>query len=232
MDKQELQDQIYDLEMQVNMSKGRISELRTALAESEKARQDAVSAIQVWAKDAQAMKSRAEAAEFALAEARKVCAEVYQWAGAYDAPSAVLDNLSDAASGSTLCHKTVLPIAEPDHLTRLFAAESALAALQEENVRYLDAIGKIRAAYHNICNTTNVKTRDFWNTFGEIVELADQALSTTPETAKVQAVIEAARGHEMRARKKGNDHERHAVMSGDDSKCVCDICEAVRDLNK
>lgn len=43
-----------------------------------------------------------------------VCSEAYQLAGAIGAPSAVLDNLSDAAQGSPLRHETFLPILDTD----------------------------------------------------------------------------------------------------------------------
>lgn len=44
---------------------------------------------------------------------REVCGEAYQFAGAYDAPEKVLDNLSDAANGRKLRHKTFLPVPCP-----------------------------------------------------------------------------------------------------------------------
>lgn len=41
---------------------------------------------------------------------RQVCAEAYQMAGAIDAPIEALDNLSAAANGCPIPHKTFLPI--------------------------------------------------------------------------------------------------------------------------
>jgi hypothetical protein len=41
---------------------------------------------------------------------RNVCAEAYQFAGAYGAPTNVLDNLSAASHGDVLPHKTFLPV--------------------------------------------------------------------------------------------------------------------------
>lgn len=49
-----------------------------------------------------------------IAKLRKVCAEAYQFAGAYNAPIKVLDNLSDAANGDELRHETFLPVNAPD----------------------------------------------------------------------------------------------------------------------
>jgi hypothetical protein len=43
-------------------------------------------------------------------ELRGVCAQAYQMAGALDAPVEALDNLSAAASGKPLPHKTFLPV--------------------------------------------------------------------------------------------------------------------------
>lgn len=45
---------------------------------------------------------------------REVCAEAYQFAGAYDAPVEVLDNLSAAANGWPLPHESFLPVMDSE----------------------------------------------------------------------------------------------------------------------
>jgi len=47
-------------------------------------------------------------------------------------------------------------------------------------------------------------------------------------TKQVMAIVGAASDHERKAQKRGNDHERRVLLSGDESRCACDICEAFR----
>lgn len=49
-----------------------------------------------------------------IEQLRQVCAEMYQYAGAADAPERVLDNLSAAMCGEELPHMTILPITDAD----------------------------------------------------------------------------------------------------------------------
>lgn len=62
---------------------------------------------------------------------RYVCAEAYQFAGAYNAPVEVLDNLSAAAIGEPIPHKSYLPIGEPPEIKKLRAALVESAKLIE-----------------------------------------------------------------------------------------------------
>lgn len=48
-----------------------------------------------------------------ISELQNVCAEAYQFAGAYDAPIIVLDKLSAAANGDKIPSESYLPIESP-----------------------------------------------------------------------------------------------------------------------
>lgn len=75
-------------------------------------------------------------AQAALAVAESVCAEAYQFAGCVGAPVRVLDNLSDAAHGAKLRHKTMLPVSpdECDEVVKLRAErDAAISAVAESD---------------------------------------------------------------------------------------------------
>lgn len=59
---------------------------------------------------------------------RTVCAEAYQVCGAAGAPVRVLDNLSDAASGHSLRHETMLPVLMGEFTLERDALEQAAKA--------------------------------------------------------------------------------------------------------
>lgn len=61
---------------------------------------------------------------------RTVCSEAYQMAGALDAPTPVLDNLSAAANGRPLSHESFLPVATPDLQAEVDALKTALIRQQ------------------------------------------------------------------------------------------------------
>jgi hypothetical protein len=71
---------------------------------------------------------------------RSVCAEAYQFAGAYDAPVEVLDNLSAAANGLPLPHESFLPVADSDAVVR---RDQLRAALQGVVDAHFDGAGEV-----------------------------------------------------------------------------------------
>lgn len=64
---------------------------------------------------------------------REVCAEAYQFAGAYDAPEAVLDKLSAAANGDEIPKESYLPIESSWYIKRIDELEQELANLKFES---------------------------------------------------------------------------------------------------
>jgi hypothetical protein len=72
-----------------------------------------------------------------LDQLRGVCAEAYQFAGAYDAPIEVLDNLSAAANGLPLPHKSFLPVMDSEAV----AQRDRLLAIVERFASIMDGCG-------------------------------------------------------------------------------------------
>lgn len=63
---------------------------------------------------------------------RTVCAEAYQFAGAYDAPVEVLDNLSAAANGWPLPHDSFLPVMDSEAVAQRDELLAVLEGLLDE----------------------------------------------------------------------------------------------------
>lgn len=66
---------------------------------------------------------------------QEVCAEAYQFAGAYDAPVEVLDNLHAAANGLPLPHESFLPVDDSE----LVKQRDQLLEALEEMVAMMDS---------------------------------------------------------------------------------------------
>jgi len=124
-------------------------------------------------------------------ELRVVCAEAHQLAGAVGAPLAALDNLSAAASGKPLPHKTFLPLsdgdferveelrAERDGLIKAVADHVTVRGEYYERVRVLEAalenIKKVRDGYASQAKFADVDPAHY---FREFVTRIDRALAS------------------------------------------------------
>jgi len=106
-----------------------------------------------WAQEASSLRSSLSSSEARVKELQGVCAEAYQFAGAYNAPAEVLDNLAAAAAGDPLPHKTFLPViaADVDSLreeleSRIENEHELFLAAHRDNMRYANRQAEMRKA--------------------------------------------------------------------------------------
>lgn len=84
-----------------------------------------------------------------IAELRSVCAEAYLMARALNAPTRALDNLSAAASGKPLPHKTFLPVA--------FTSKDVLIVKYHNHTKGLNAeIERLKGAARELCRQVRI----------------------------------------------------------------------------
>ena len=91
-----------------------------------------------------------------LESMRNVCAEAYQFAGAYNAPVEVMDNLSAAMLGEPLPHETFLPVVPPvpEEITKLRADLAAARAEIEKLVSENTVFAKNLRGKHSVTGAT------------------------------------------------------------------------------